>query len=127
MIEKFSFDKQVNTFKELSESRMIDNAHVEEPIVRHSVWSLTIAQGIADTNGHNTTFNFLVVYLYIHLIIETLEDKQDERHDVGHSSGTEDVVGLASEIHHGGNESDIYAIDEIPMAVLTVHRQVVRE
>ena len=78
MVEKFSLNKQINSLKQLGESRMIDNTDIEESVVWNSIWSLTIAKSIANTNSHNTALNLLTVYLNVHLVIKTLEDKEYE-------------------------------------------------
>ena len=54
----------------------------------------------------------------MHLVVETLENHQNEREDERQRTGTEDMTGLATQIHNRSYESDVHTVEEIAQALL---------
>lgn len=97
---------------------MIHHRYIQQSIIRHGIWRLTITSRIAYTHRHHSASDDIRVDLDMHLVVETLEDHQNKREDERQRSGTEDMMGLATQIHNRSNESDVHTVEEIAQALL---------
>ena len=118
MIQELSLYKKINTLEKLGHLWMIHHRDIQQTIIRHGIWRLTITSRIAYTHRHHSALDDIRVDFDIHLVVETLENHQNEREDERQRSGTEDMMGLATQIHNRCNESDVHTIKEVAQALL---------
>ena len=54
----------------------------------------------------------------MHLVVEALENHEYKRRDERKCAGTQEVMGLAAQIHESGNQAHVDAVQEVTMALL---------
>ena len=120
MIEKLTFHKEIDALKELRHLWVINDGYIQQPIVRYGIRCLPITCGIADANGHHSTFDDIRVDLDMHLVVEALESHEYKGEEERERTGTENMMGLATQVHDSSNQSDVDAVEEIAMTFLSL-------
>ena len=70
MVEEFAAHEEVEALDELRHAGMVDDAHVEQSVIRHGVGRLSVACSVADADGHHVALHGVGVYLQVHAVLE---------------------------------------------------------
>ena len=118
MIQELALHKEIDTLKELRDLWMIYHRHIQQSVIRHTIRSLPIARGIANTHRHHPALDNIRVDLDVHLVVQSLEYHEDKREDKREGAGTEEVMGLSAQVHNGGDKAHIDAVEEVAETLL---------
>ena len=73
MIQKFTAEEKVYTFKKLGHFGRINYRGVEQTVIGYGVGGLSVSVGIADAYGHDFPLNEILVYANVHVVVHPLE------------------------------------------------------